>query len=1074
MRFSRFFIDRPIFAAVLSIVILTAGLIAIFTLPVSEYPEVVPPTIVVRAVYPGANPTVLAQTVATPLEESVNGVDNMLYMSSQATPDGVLNLTVTFKIGTDVDLAQVQVQNRVNQALPRLPEEVRRLGVTTEKSSPDLTMVVHLTSPDGRYDPVYLRNYAVLQVRDQLQRVPGAGQVVVFGSGDYAMRVWLDPQKVAARDLSANDVVNAIREQNLQVAAGVVGAQPMSQKVAYQLTVNARGRLIDEKEFGDIIVKTGDHGEITRLRDVARVELAAGDYGLRSLLNNEPAIALAIFQAPGSNALALSHDVRAKMAELKANFPEGVDYSIVYDPTVFVHDSINEVIKTLLEATLLVVIVVVVFLQTWRASVIPLAAVPVSIVGTFAIMFASGFSINTLTLFGLVLAIGIVVDDAIVVVENVERNIELGLSPREASYKAMEEVSGPIIAIALVLCAVFVPVAFISGLTGQFYKQFALTIAFSTVISAFNSLTLSPALAAILLEPHGAPQDRLGRIIERIFGWFFRPFNRWFGTGSERYGNAVGRLARRTALPLAVYAGLIVLALLGFARVPAGFVPTQDKQYLVAFAQLPDAASLDRTEDVIKRLSAIALDEPGVQSTVAFPGLSINGFVNKPNSGTVFIGLDPFEERKGDSLSGPAIVEALNRKFASIQDAYIGVFPPPAVNGLGAVGGFKLELEDRAGLGQAELYQAAQALVGKAYETGQLTGVYSSYQINVPQLFADVDRDRVKQQGIALSDLFETLQVYLGSVYVNDFNRFGRTYQVLAQADAPFRATAEDITQLKVKSSRGEMVPLGSLINVKQSYGPDQVSHYNAYPAADINGSPAPGVSSGQAVATMEQLAASTLPNGIGFEWTELTYQQKLAGNTALLVFPLCVLLAFLVLAAQYESWSLPFVVILIVPMCLFSAIAGVWLTHGDNNVFTQIGLLVLVGLACKNAILIVEFAREREQEGHDPMHAALEASRIRLRPILMTSFAFIMGVVPLVVARGAGAEMRHTMGVTVFSGMLGVTFFGLLLTPVFYVVVRGLVHRRSGARVARPDSGKPAAPPVGTLAAQADGGAHV
>jgi hydrophobe/amphiphile efflux-1 (HAE1) family protein len=1073
MRFSRFFIDRPIFAAVLSIVILTAGLVAIFTLPVSEYPEVVPPTITVRAVYPGANPTVLAQTVGTPLEESINGADNMLYMSSQATADGVLNLTVTFRIGTDVDLAQVQVQNRVNQALPRLPEEVRRLGVITEKRSPDLTMVVHLVSPDGRYDPVYLRNYAVLQVKDQLQRIPGAGQVAVFGSGDYAMRVWLDPQKVAAHDLAANDVVNAIREQNLQVAAGVVGAQPMSRDVAYQLTVTARGRLIDEKEFGNIIVKTGDNGEITRLRDVARIELAAGDYGMQSLLNNKPAVALVIFQSPGSNALALSSDVRAKMAELKTQMPEGVDYAIAYDPTVFVHDSIREVIKTLLEATLLVVIVVVVFLQTWRASIIPLAAVPISVVGTFAIMFASGFAINTLSLFGLVLAIGIVVDDAIVVVENVERNIELGLSPREASYKAMEEVSGPIIAIALVLCAVFVPVAFISGLTGQFYKQFALTIAFSTLISAFNSLTLSPALAAILLQPHGAPPDRLGRIIERLFGWLFHPFNRAFASASTRYGSAVARLIRRSALPLAVYAGLIVLALIGFKRVPAGFVPTQDKQYLVAFAQLPDAASLDRTESVIKRLSAIALDQPGVKSTVEFPGLSINGFVNKPNAGTVFIGLDPFEERTSDELSGPAIVEALNQKFAGIQDAYVAVFPPPAVNGLGAVGGFKLELEDRGGVGQEGLYQAAQALAGKANQTGQFSGVYSSYQINVPQLFADVDRDRVKQQGIELSDLFETLQVYLGSVYVNDFNRFGRTYQVVAQADAPFRATAQDITQLKVKNARGEMVPLGSLLKVEHSYGPDQVMHYNAYPAADINGSPAPGVSSGQAVATMEQLAAETLPNGIGYEWTELTYQQILAGNTAILVFPLCVLLAFLVLAAQYESWSLPFVVILIVPMCLFSAIMGVWVTHGDNNVFTQIGLLVLVGLACKNAILIVEFARDLEQQGHDPVHAALEACRIRLRPILMTSFAFIMGVVPLVVARGAGAEMRHTMGVAVFSGMLGVTFFGLLLTPVFYVVVRGLVHRRVGARSAAPGS-LPPAPHSGSLVAQADGGANV
>ena len=1070
MRFSRFFIDRPIFAGVLSIVILVAGLIAIFTLPVSEYPEVVPPTVAVRAVYPGANPTVLAQTVGTPLEESINGVDNMLYMSSQATADGVLNLTVTFKIGTNVDMAQVQVQNRVNQALPRLPDEVRQLGVTTQKQSPDLTMVVHLVSPNGRYDPVYLRNYATLQVKDQLQRIPGAGQVIVFGSGDYAMRVWLDPQKVASHDLSATDVVNAIREQNLQVAAGVVGAPPMPNPVAYQLTVNARGRLVNEKEFGDIIVKTGQDGEITRLRDVARIQLAAGDYGLQSLLNNKNAVAIAIFQQPGSNALALSHDVRATMAQLKNNFPQGVNYSIVYDPTTFVHDSINEVIKTLLEATLLVVIVVVVFLQTWRASIIPLASVPISIVGTFAIMLAAGFSINTLSLFGLVLAIGIVVDDAIVVVENVERHIELGLSPREASHKAMDEVSRPIVAIALVLCAVFVPVAFISGLTGQFYKQFALTIAFSTLISAFNSLTLSPALSAILLKPHGAEPDRLTKVLEKLLGWLFHPFNRAFKSGSTKYGKAVGRLIGKSAVALAVYAGLIAITLLGFKRVPPGFVPTQDKQYVVAYAQLPDAASLDRTEDVIKRLSDIAAKQPGVQSTVAFPGLSINGFVNKPNAGTVLIGLKPFDERKSKDESGPAIVAALNQKFFAIQDAFIAVFPPPAVNGLGSVGGFKMELEDRAGLGQEALYRAAQALSAKANQTGQFAGVYTSYQINVPQLFADVDRDRVKQQGVELSDLFQTLQIYLGSVYVNDFNRFGRTYQVMAQADAPYRANAEDIAQLKVKNARGDMVPLGSLINVKQSFGPDQVMHYNAYPSADINGGPAPGVSSGQAVATMEQLAQETLPNGIGYEWTELTYQQILAGNTAILVFPLCVLLAFLVLAAQYESWSLPFVVILIVPMCLFSAIMGVWLSHGDNNVFTQIGLLVLVGLACKNAILIVEFARDLELQGYDPVHAALEACRIRLRPILMTSFAFIMGVVPLVVAFGAGAEMRHAMGVAVFSGMLGVTFFGLLLTPVFYVVVRGLVHKRAQASASRPSDYPPLIAHAGTFAAHGEG----
>ena len=1051
MRFSRFFIDRPIFAVVLSLVILAGGLLAIRGLPISEYPEVTPPTITVRAVYPGANPTVLAQTVGTPLEDAINGVEHMLYMSSAATADGVLNLTVTFEIGTPVDLAQVQVQNRVNQALARLPEEVRALGVVTDKRSPDITMVVHLTSPDGRYDPVYLRNYALLNVRNELARIPGAGQVVVFGAGDYAMRVWLDPNKVAAHDLSAGDVVQAIREQNLQVAAGVVGAPPMPNPVAYQLTVRAQGRLVDEAQFGNIIIKAGANGAVTRLRDVARIELGAGDFGLRALLDNKNAVAMVIFQAPGSNALALSSAIREKMSELSTRFPQGIEWSAVYDPTVFVRDSIREVIQTLLEATLMVVIVVVLFLQTWRASIIPLAAVPVSIVGTFAVMLAAGFSINTLSLFGMVLAIGIVVDDAIVVVENVERHIEEGLSPLEASHRAMEEVSGPIIAIALVLCAVFVPVAFISGLTGQFYRQFALTIAFSTLISAFNSLTLSPALAAVLLRPRGAPADAPTRAINRALGWLFGPFNRLFARASGRYASFVNRVSRRAGVAVVVYGGLVILGVLGFARVPSGFVPSQDKRYLVAIAQLPDAASLDRTEAVIRKMTEIALQQDGVEHAVAFPGFSISSLGNKPNSGAIFLGLKPFEDRKKASQSATAIVQALNAKFAGIQDAFVAVFPPPAVNGLGAVGGFKLQVEDRAGLGDSALYAATQSLLGRAYQTPSLAGEFSSFQVNVPQLFADVDRDKVKQLDIGLSDLFQTLQIYLGSQYVNDFNKFGRTYQVIAQADAPFRSTADNITQFKVRNGHGEMVPLGSVLTVKQSYGPDQVSHYNGYTAADISGSPAPGVSSGEAVATMERLASETLPNGLRYEWTELTYQQKLAGNTAIFVFPLCVLLVFLVLAAQYESWSLPIVIILIVPMCLLSAIAGVWLTRGDNNVFTQIGLLVLVGLACKNAILIVEFARDLEQQGRDRFTAALEAARIRLRPILMTSFAFIMGVLPLVFARGAGAEMRHVMGIAVFSGMVGVTFFGLVFTPLFYVLVRGIAARRSERRVVPP-----------------------
>ena len=1042
MRFSRFFIDRPIFAVVLSLIVLAAGVIAIGRLPVSEYPEVSPPTITVTATYPGANPTVLAQTVATPLEDALNGVEHMLYMTSSGTPDGVLNLTVTFEIGTDVDLAQTQVQNRVAQALSRLPAEVRALGVVTEKRSPDITMVVHLVSPDGRYDPVYLRNYAMLNVRNELARIPGAGQVLVLGSGDYAMRIWLDPNKVAAHDLSAGDVVQAIREQNVQVAAGTVGAPPMNDPVAYQLTVTAHGRLTDETEFGNIIVKTGAQGEVTRLRDVARIELGAGSFGLRALLDNKSAVAIAVFQAPGSNALALSQGVREKMDELATRFPQGVKWSAVYDPTQFVRDSIHEVIRTLLEATLMVVIVVVLFLQTWRASIIPLAAVPISIVGTFAVLLAAHFSINTLSLFGLVLAIGIVVDDAIVVVENVERHIEAGLSPLDASHRAMEEVSGPIIAIALVLCAVFVPVAFIGGLDGQFYRQFALTIAFSTLISAFNSLTLSPALAAVLLKPHGAADDAATRIMNRGLGWLFRPFNRAFTSGSRRYGGLLERITRRSAVMVAVYAGLVAFGVVGFAKVPKGFVPTQDKQYLVAVAQLPDAASLDRTEQVVRRIGAIALSVPGVEHAVQFSGLSVNGFVVKPNAAVVFITLEPFEKRKSANLQSGAILATLNQKLSSIQDAFIGVFPPPAVNGLGAVGGFKLMVEDRAGLGDSALFGATQQLIGRMYQTPALAGAFSSYQINVPQLFADVDRDKAKQLDVPLNELFETLQVYLGSAYVNDFNKFGRTYQVIAQADAPFRSSPDGITQLKVRNTHGAMVPLGSMLRIGPSHGPDQVTHYNSYPAADISGGAAPGVSAGQAVQVIEQLASETLPNGINFEWTELTYQQKLAGNTAVLVFPLCVALVFLVLAALYESWSLPLVIVLIVPLCLLSAIAGVWITHGDNNVFTQIGLLVLVGLACKNAILIVEFARDLERQGLGWIAAAFEAARIRLRPILMTSFAFIMGVIPLVVAVGAGAEMRRVMGIAVFSGMLGVTLFGLAFTPLFYVLVRGLAAR--------------------------------
>ena len=1042
MNFSRFFVDKPIFAVVLSVIVFVGGLISIFQLPVSEYPEVVPPSVVVRAQYPGANPKVIAETVAAPLEEQINGIEDMLYMSSQNTSDGALALTLTFAIGTDIDRAESQVQNRVQRALPRLPEEVRQIGVTTVKSSPNLTMVVHLNSPDGRYDDLYLRNYAVLNIKDQLARLNGMGEVQLFGSGDYAMRVWLDPQKVAARNLTAGDVVASIREQNVQVAAGVVGQGP-SKDADFQLTVNTQGRLSSVEEFGNIVVKAGEDGAVTRLKDVARLEMGSSSYALRSLLNNKSAVAIPIFEAPNANALQLSQDVRATMEALSKDFPEGVEYSIVYDPTQFVRESIDSVIKTLLEAVVLVALVVIVFLQTWRASIIPLLAVPVSVVGTFAVMLMFGFSINTLSLFGLVLAIGIVVDDAIVVVENVERNIGNGLSPHDATIQAMKEVSGPIIAIALVLCAVFVPIAFVSGLTGQFYRQFALTIAISTVISAFVSLTLAPAMSATLLKAHDAPKDRLTRAMDKVLGRFFAAFNRFFGRASHSYEGGVKTVLRRKAATLGVYLALGIAAVFMFKIVPPGFVPAQDKGYLIGFAQLPDAASLDRTDEVIRKMSAIAKEIPGVESSIAFPGLSINGFTNAPNAGIVFTGLKPFSERKGKpEQSAEAIAAEINKRMGSVQDAFVMVLPPPPVNGLGTTGGFKLMLEDRGNLGHDELYKATQALQAKAWGTPELAGVFSSYQINVPQLFADVDRVKAKQLGVPLSTIYQTLQVNLGSLYVNDFNQFGRTYQVRVQADAQFRSQPEQIAQLKVRNDKGEMIPLSSLMQLKDSYGPDRVQRYNNYVAADINGGPAPGVSSGQAQAIMEQLAKETLRKGIAYEWTELTYQEELAGNTMVYVFPLCVLLVFLVLAAQYESWTLPLAVILIVPMSILCALVGVKLSGGDNNIFTQIALFVLVGLASKNAILIVEFARELEDHGRSIVDAALEASRLRLRPILMTSIAFIMGVVPLVFSSGAGAEMRHAMGVAVFAGMLGVTFFGLFLTPVFYVLLRTLAKR--------------------------------
>ncbi|MES1923831.1 multidrug efflux RND transporter permease subunit [Salinisphaera sp. T31B1] len=1066
MKLSQFFISRPIFAGVLSTLILLVGLLALPLLPISEYPEVVPPTVVVKASYPGANPKVIGDTVAGPLEQAINGVEGMLYQSSQSTADGVMTLTITFALGTDPDTAQVLVQNRVSQALPELPEEVQRLGVTTNKASPDLTMVVHLVSPSERYDRLYLANYALVRVKDELARLDGVGDVQVFGAGEYSMRIWLDPEKLASRNMTAGDVVAAIRDQNIQVAAGQLGAPPTRSSADFQLLINTKGRLTTADEFENIVVKTGGLGQITYLKDVARVQIGADTYALRALLDNAPAAAIPVFQRPGSNALDISERVRAKMAELKKSFPQGVDYQIVYDPTVFVRESIRDVVHTLIEAIVLVVLVVILFLQTWRASVIPLVAVPVSLVGTFAVMYLFGFSLNALSLFGLVLAIGIVVDDAIVVVENVQRNIENGLTPVAATHQAMREVTGPIIATALVLCAVFVPTAFISGLSGQFYKQFALTIAISTVISAFNSLTLSPALSALLLKEKGAAPDRPTRLINTLFGWLFRPFNRFFAALSNGYVHGIGRIFRIGGITLLVYGGLIGLTWLGFAQTPTGFVPQQDKQYLVAFAQLPDAATLDRTEAVIRRMGELVADQPGAESAVQFPGLNINGFTNSPNTGIVFVTLDPFEQRSTADLSAGAIAAALNQKFAGIQEAFVAVFPPPPVNGLGTIGGFRMQIQDRADLGSEALYAETQKLIAAGNAEPALQGLFTGFQQNVPQIDAEVNRDKAIAQGVNLQQLFDTMQVYLGSLYVNQFNRFGRTYQVNVQAEPEFRLEPDDILHLKTRNADGAMIPLGAFVTLNASSGPDRVMHYNGYATAEINGGPAPGFSTGQAQAAMERVAQQSLPNGMSFEWTDLTYQQILAGNTGLLIFPLVVVLVFLVLAAQYESLGLPLAVILIMPMVLFSALVGVRISGGDNNIFTQIGLIVLVALASKNAILIVEFARDREAEGASSLRAVLDAARLRLRPILMTSMAFIMGVVPLVISTGAGAEMRRAMGVAVFSGMIGVTFFGLMLTPLFYLLVRkaarSIAHRRAvRARATRMHTDR-LAPPAG------------
>jgi len=1045
---SHFFIARPIFAAVLSIVITIVGAVALITLPIAQYPEITPPTVQVATSYPGANAATIAETIGAPIEQQVNGVENMLYMSSQSNSDGSYSLNITFKLGTNLDTAQVLVQNRVNLALPLLPEDVRRNGVSVKKMSSSMMMIVNLVSPDGRFDALYLGNYAILQLKDSLARVAGVGDINVFGY-EYSMRIWLDPEKLAALGLAAEDVVAAIREQNVQVAAGMIGAPPVPDGTAFQYTVTTQGRLSTAEEFEEIVVKQGAMGQIVRLGDVGRAELGARSYSIDSTLDGLPTVGLAIYQQPGGNALETAKSIRKLMEEMKARFPTGMEYRIRYDTTGFVQESVSSVVHTLFEAIALVILVVLVFLQSWRATVIPLIAVPVSLVGTFAAMAAFGFSLNNISLFGIVLAIGIVVDDAIVVVENVERNLALGMGAVEAAKKAMEEVFGAVVAVALVLTAVFVPTAFITGISGEFYRQFALTIAVSTLISAFNSVTLSPALAALLLQPHGAKKDRLTRILDASLGWFFRGFNTIFDKVADRYGRAVARLTRMTALIAALYIGLLGLTVLGFLKTPVGFIPQQDKGYLIANVQLPDAATINRTKAIAAIADDIIRKTPGVAHALVINGLSVVSGSNLSNAATIFVILDEFGERKSPELSGPAIARALNARLSQIPQALTAVFGPPPVDGLGSTGGFRLMVQDRGGMGFDALADATRSLAAEANKNPDISGAFTSFSSGTPQLYVEIDRVKAKSLNVPLSNVFSTLQIYLGSSYVNDLTLFGRSFQVNAQADSMFRVVPEDILKLQARSNSGAMVPLATLGDVTEITAPATVTRYNLYPAADIVGSTAPGVSSGQAVTIMQNLATSSLPRSMGFEWTDLTYQQIIAGNVALFIFPLCVLFVFLTLAAQYESWSLPLTIILIVPMCLLSAIGGVLLRGLDNNIFTQIGFIVLVGLACKNAILIVEFAKQLEDAGKDRFEAVAEACRLRLRPILMTSFAFILGVLPLVIASGPGAEMRQALGTAVFSGMLGVTFFGIFLTPVFYVIIR----RISGGRAAKAET---------------------
>ena len=1056
MKFPHFFIERPIFAAVLSFLIMLVGGIVYFSLPVSQYPNVAPPTVLVRASYPGATPQVIADTVATPIEQEMNGVDDMLYMESSSSSDGTMLLTVTFKLGTNLDDAQVLVQNRVAIAESRLPEAVRQIGVTTTKQIPDMLMVVHLKSPDESRDQLYISNYAFLRVRDALMRLDGVGEIRIAGGNEYAMRIWLDIERMTHLDLTAGEVVQAVRGQNVQVAAGVIGQPPTGDTGAFQLNVTTQGRLIEEDEFGEIIVKRGDDGRVTRLRDVARIELGAQDYSRLSYLDGQSAIAVLVYQRPGTNAVDTAEEVKRVMREMSDEFPEGIGYEIAYNPTDYVEESINEVIQTLFLTTVFVVLTVFLFLHGWRPTVIPVIAIPISLIGTFAVMQFLGVTLNTLSLFGLVLAIGIVVDDAIVVVENVERLIAEGLSAREATHKAMDEVGSALIATTLVLIAVFVPTVFVPGISGQFYQQFALTISISTAISTFVSLTLSPALCAILLKPKSAPSNAFGSMIDWLFGWFFRLFNRTFDFTSNVYASIIGRLVRKAGWSIALYAVLLVCTGLSFGLVPTGFIPDQDQGYVIVAINLPDGASLSRTDAVTRQVAEIGGKIDGVAHAVGIAGLSGATFTIKPNAAVTFLPLEDAKVRAARGRSVEEIVKDMRRDVAAINEAQILIIPPPPIRGIGRGGGFKMYVQDRSGAGLDTLARVADTMIAEANQQPGVTQVFTNLRMNVPQVYADVDRTKAQMLDVPVGNVFDALQVYLGSVYVNDFNFLGRTYRVTAQAEPEFRDEASDIKKLRTRSARGASVSLGSVVDVETTAGPDRLVRYNLFPAADLNGSTVPGYSTGQSLSTMEQLARQNLPAGFGFEWTELAYQEKQAGNTIVILFPLAVLFVFLALSAQYESWLLPLAIILIVPLCLLFAMIGIWFRGMDNNVLTQIGFIVLIGLACKNAILIVEFAKAEQDAGKDRFEAAVSACRLRLRPILMTAFSFILGVVPLLVATGAGFEMRRVLGTAVFSGMLGVTLFGLFLTPVFYVLLIA-IRRESSDQPTTPLPEEPA-----------------